>query len=456
MTKDELWQAALAEIELNISKATFITWFRNTSIFSQKDTGVVIAVPNGFSKEWLENKFNKLILKTLRNISPEIRDVAFVIESKKQPLIKTPASRKKVPLGSAINDQLSFEQFSADKETNLNPRYRFDNYIVGGSNELAHAASLSVSQKLGKEYNPLFIYGGVGLGKTHLLQALGNAVKEKHKNAKVQYLTCEKFTNEFISAIQGQKTKDFREKYRKIDLLIIDDIQFLARKERTQEEFFHTFNALYENNKQIVLSSDRAPASIEFLEERLRSRFQGGMIADIGYPDFELRVAILRSKIIEKNIDLSDDVIQYIAEHVQNNIRELEGTLNILLASSKMGGAEITLEKTKKYLTHVIKRPRKIISLKKIIKATADFYDVTEKDILSQNRKREIAHPRQVVMYLLRENLKYSYPLIGSKLGGRDHTTVIHACSKISRELKNNNEQLAEEISFLKQEIYNF
>jgi len=457
VNKDELWQSALAEIELdtNISKANFVTWFRNTSISAQKDGGVVIGVPNAFSKEWLENKFNKLILRTLRGISPDIKEISFIIESKKQTAAKAQRQQRKSVMPPSFSDQLSFEQFSVDKETNLNPKYKFENYIVGASNELAHAASLSVAQNPGKEYNPLFIYGGVGLGKTHLLQSIGNALKEKHKNTQVQYLTCEKFTNEFISAVQGQRIKDFREKYRKIDLLIMDDVQFIAHKERTQEELFHTFNALYEDNKQIVLSSDKAPHLIDSLEERLRSRFQGGMTADIGHPDFEMRVTILRAKIKERNTELSDEVIQYIADHTQSNIRELEGTLSVLLASSKMAGLELTLEKTKKYLAQSIRRPRRIISLKKILKVVADFYDVTEKEILSQNRKRDIAHPRQVVMYLMREDLKYSYPLIGSKLGGRDHTTVIHACSKISRELKNNNEQLQEEVSFLKQEIYN-
>jgi chromosomal replication initiator protein len=455
MTKEELWQAALAEIELSISKATFVTWFRNTSISAQKNGGVVVSVPNGFSKEWLENKFNKLILKTLRNISPDVKEISFIIESNKQAGAKSQRLHKKPFDFPLLADQLSFEQFSVDKETNLNPKYTFDNYIVGASNELAHAASSSVAQNPGKEYNPLFIYGGVGLGKTHLLQAVGNTIREKHPKAKIQYLTCEKFTNDFINAIRAQKIKEFRENYRKLDLLIIDDVQFITHKERTQEEFFHTFNTLFESNRQIILSSDRSPKAIDSLEERLRSRFQGGMIADIGYPDYEMRVAILRAKVKEKNVELPATVVEYIAEHIQNNIRELEGTLNVLLASSKMGGAEITLEKTKKYLDPIIKRPRRIVSLKKVLKAAANFYDISEKDILSQNRKRDIARPRQVVMYLLREDLKYSYPLIGTKIGGRDHTTVIHACSKISQELKDNNEDLAEELNLIKQDIYN-
>jgi len=454
MTKEELWQATLAEIELNISKANFNTWFRNTSIRSQKEGGVTISVPNGFSKEWLENKFNKVIFKTLRDLAPDIKEVSFVIESKKQAAQKNLRSSHKTAPYPSLTDQLTFEQLNIDRGTNLNPKYVFDSFVVGSSNELAHAAAFSVVQKLGKEYNPLFIYGGVGLGKTHLLQAIGNAVKEKKKGKKIQYLSCEKFTNEFIVAVHNQKIKEFREKYRKVDLLIIDDIQFIARKERTQEEFFHTFNALYEDNKQIVLSSDRPPKSIEYLEERLRSRFEGGMTADIGYPEFETRVAILNKKIKEQKVRLSNDVIHYIADNIHNNVRELEGALNILLASSRLDRSEITLEKTRKYLRHVVRRPRRVVSLKKILKAVADLYDVTEKDLLSQNRKREIAHPRQILMYFMREELKNSYPLIGAKLGGRDHTTVIHACSKIGQAIKDNNEQIVDEINLLKQEVY--
>lgn len=454
MTKEELWQATLAEIELNISKANFNTWFRNTSIRSQKEGGVVISVPNGFSKEWLENKFNKVIFKTLRDLAPETKEVAFVIESKKQAAQKTLHASRKAPAYPSLTDQLTFEQLNIDGRTNLNPKYVFDSFVVGSSNELAHAAAFSVAQKPGKEHNPLFIYGGVGLGKTHLLQAIGNMVKEKKKGKKIQFLSCEKFTNEFIVAVHNQKIKEFREKYRKVDLLIIDDIQFLARKERTQEEFFHTFNALYEDNKQIVLSSDRPPKSIEFLEERLCSRFEGGMTADIGYPEFETRVAILNKRLRERKVRLSNEVIHYVAENIHNNVRELEGALNILLASSRLEGSAVTLEKARKYLSHVVKRPRRVVSLKKILKAVAGLYDVTEKELLSQNRKREIAHPRQILMYFMREELKNSYPFIGSKLGGRDHTTVIHACSKIGQALKDNNEQIAEEINLLKQEVY--
>lgn len=455
VTKEELWQTALTEIELNISRANFVTWFRNTSITDKKDGVVVISVPNGFSKEWLENKFNKIILKALRALSPDIRDFAVFIEAKKNLVHKPHRPAPKNPSLAFFNDQLSFEQFEVDKETNLNPRYKFANYIVGSSNELAHAAAISIAQNPGREYNPFFVYGGVGLGKTHLMHAVGNAMKEQQPGTRIRYINTETFTNEFITAIHDQTLKPFREKYRLVDVLIIDDIQFIARKERTQEEFFHTFNTLYANNKQIILSSDRPPKSIDFLDDRLRSRFEGGMIADIGYPELEMRVAILRAKVKERGISLSEEVVEYIADHIINNIRELEGALNIVLALLKTSNSEITLEKAKKSLEYIIKKPRKSINFKKLIKCIADFYDVSEKDILSQNRRREIAYPRQVMMYLMREEMKCSFPLIGARLGGRDHTTVIHACAKIGEILKSNNEQTVEEIALIKREIYN-
>lgn len=455
MTKDELWQKTLADIELNVSRASFITWFRNTSVLTKYDGGVVISVPNGFSKEWLENKFNKLVLKTLRGLSPDVKEFSVVVQAKKTGQEKT---ARPSPRGKLFNvdagDQLSFEQFEVDKDTNLNPKFRFQNYIVGSSNELAHAAAVSVVERPGKEFNPLFIYGGVGLGKTHLLHAIGNELKDKLKTARIQYINAETFTNEFINAVRAQTLEKFRSKYRPVDVLIIDDIQFIAHKERTQEEFFHTFNTLYNNNKQVILSSDKPPKSINFLDDRLRSRFEGGMVVDIGYPEYEMRLTILKTKAKERNFRVSEEIFEYIANRIQSNIRELEGVLNILIASAKTSGAELTLDKVKKNLDYAIKRPKKSISIKKIIDCIASFYDISAKELLSQNRRREIAHPRQVMMYILREEMKYSYPTIGSRLGGRDHTTVIHACNKINEGLKRNDEQLAEEINLLKQEIY--
>jgi len=454
MTKEELWQNALTEIELNISKASFVTWFRNTSIIAKKDGGVIISAPNGFSKEWLENKFNKLVLKTLRSLSPDIKEFSVLIQSKKPQSSKLHRTDSRDKLYHQASDQLNFEQFDIDKETNLNPKYRFHNYIIGSSNELAHAAAMSIVQNPGKEFNPFFVYGGVGLGKTHLLHAIGNEFKDKVKDARILYINAETFTNEFINAVRAQTLESFRSKYRPIDTLIIDDVQFIAHKERTQEEFFHTFNALYAHNKQIVISSDKPPQSIDFIDERLKSRFEGGMVVDIGYPEYEMRLTILKAKAKERGVELEDEIFDYIANHIHSNIRELEGALNIIIASGKASDLKITIEKAKKSLAYIIKKPRKSVGVKKILKCIADFYEIPEKEIISQNRRREVAHPRQVMMYLMREEMKCSYPLIGSRLGGRDHTTVIHACNKISESLKKNDEQLAEEINLLKQEIY--
>lgn len=449
INEQELWQKVLTSIELQISKANFITWFKNTHISSKKSGVVSVAVPNGFTKEWLENKYNKFILRALREITTEIKEVRYVIENKKPAL---PIENKMA--GQEDNDlkenQLAFEELQIDRNTNLNAKYTFSSFVVGPSNELAHAAASSVVKNPGLAYNPLFIYGGVGLGKTHLLQAIGNELSDTKK---VVYISSEKFTNEFITAIQNHDLGSFKNKYRKKDVLIIDDIQFIAGKEQTQEEFFHTFNALHEENKQIILSSDRPPRAIPTLEERLRSRFEGGMLVDIGYPDYETRVAILKSKIKNKNISLNKDVIEYIANNIKKNIRELEGALNLVIASSKLYRNEVTFEQTKKILAHIVERPKKLINHKRIFKTVASFYEIEEKELLGKNRKQEIVLPRQIAMFLMREELKGSYPYIGDRFGGRDHTTVIHACVKIGEKIKQSSD-FEEEINLLKQQLY--
>ncbi|MDX1535235.1 MAG: chromosomal replication initiator protein DnaA [Candidatus Spechtbacterales bacterium] len=450
MHEQELWQIVLTDIEEQISKANFVTWFKNTYISSKKDGVVSVAVPNGFSKEWLEKKYNKYILKSLRNNANEVKDVKYVIENKK-PSVQVAENTKQQRKKDEDDTQLQFEELQIDKNTNLNPKYTFDSFVVGASNELAHAAALSVVNNPGTTYNPLFIYGGVGLGKTHLLQAIGNELSKNKRS--VVYLTSEQFTSEFISAVQNQNIESFKNKYRKKDLLIIDDIQFIAGKEGTQEEFFHTFNALHERNKQIILSSDRPPKAIPTLEERLRSRFEGGMLIDIGYPDYETRVAILKIKIKDKNVSLSEEVINYIASHIQKNVRELEGALNLIIASSKLHKNEISLDQAKKVLAHLTQKPKKPITFKKIFKTVTSFYEVDEKDLISKNRKREVVLPRQVAMFLMRTEMKSSYPYIGEKFGGKDHTTVIHACDKIERKLKENS-SFEEEFNFIKQQLY--
>jgi len=459
VTNKELWQTALGEIELSVSKANYITWFKNTNIFSKKEGRVVIEVPNAFTKEWLENKYNKFILKALRNVSKDIKEVIYVISCKKGE--KANLKKKKVlkKVESQLSEeqlseeQLNFNQFDVDKKTNLNARYNFDNFVVASFNELAYAAAQSVIKSPGNSYNPLFVYGGVGIGKTHLLQAMGNAIIRGDSSKKIIYVSSEKFTDDVISAILNNGMDKLKNYYRKIDVLIIDDIQFLAHKEKTQEEFFHTFNALYENNKQIILSSDRPPRAIPTLEERLRSRFEGGMIADIGYPDIETRIVILKTKIKELNLELSDEILNYIASNVQKNIRELEGALNRIIAFVRLNNSIPTQNQVVKILKTITSNPKKRTNYKNIIKTVAEFYDVDIKDLSNHSRKKEIVKPRQIAMYLLREELKSSYPFIGAKLGGRDHTTAIYSYEKIYKE-KEDNESLEDELNLIRQRLY--
>ncbi|MCX6764613.1 MAG: chromosomal replication initiator protein DnaA [Candidatus Nealsonbacteria bacterium] len=448
MTKEELWQAVLAQIQFNISKANFATWFRNTEILEEKEGKLLVSVPNAFSKEWLEQKYNKFVLKTLHDLNEGIKEVEYIINrtggqvEKQKKYFSTPQS---VP-------QLEFEELKVSKETNLNPKYTFENFIVGPFNEMAQAAGWAISENPGAIYNPLFVYGGVGLGKTHLIQAIGNKISENFPDKKIKYASSEKFITGIVGAIKNGSIESFKQENQKIDVLIIDDIQFLAGKEKTQEEFFHLFNALYEKNKQIVLSSDRFPKAIPALEERLRSRFEGGMIADIGHPDYETRLAILKIKSKQKEVEFSDKVLEFIASNVQTNIREIEGALNRLIACQRLNGKIPDLETAKNLLKNIIKAPPRVISSDQLIKAVADFYNLKEEDILNNSRRKEIVRPRQVVMYLLREELKCSFPTIGRKLGGKDHTTIIYGCEKIAKESEKN-EVLVEEIKLIKQKI---
>ena len=445
MTREELWQALLAQIQFNISQANFATWFKNTEILSKKNGEVLISVPNNFSKEWLENKYHKTIFKILQNLDEEVKEVKYTVpfRSKVKDFVLTRESDE---------EQLEFPEFKVNKETNLNPRYSFENFIVGPFNELAQAAAWAISQNPGFVYNPLFIYGGVGLGKTHLLQSVGNEIIKNFPNKKVKYVSSEKFTSGVVSSIKNHSIENFKAFYREIDALIIDDVQFLAGKEKTQEEFFHTFNALYENNKQIIISSDRSPKAISSLEERLRSRFEGGMIADISIPDYESRVAILKTKSQERKATFPDSILEYIASNIQRNIRELEGALNRLIAYQKLNNQTPDLELVKVLLKNIISPSNKVANFKKIIQAVAEFHDLKEKDLLTASRKKEIVRPRQIAMYLLRSELKGSFPFIGRKFNNKDHTTVIYACNKISKEIETD-EKLNEEIDLIKERI---
>jgi chromosomal replication initiator protein len=445
MTQEEIWQSVLAQIQLNISRANFATWFKDTRVLEIKEGQAVILVPNSFAKEWLENKYHKSIFKILHGLNEGVREIRYIVNK---------TETKALPKAPAIEtEQLEFQEFKVDKETNLNPRYAFDNFIVGPFNELAQAAAQAVSKKPGSVYNPLFLYGGVGLGKTHLLQAIGNEILKNTVSKKIKYISSEKFTSGVVSSIRNHEMEKFKATYQEIDVLIIDDVQFLAGKEKTQEEFFHVFNSLYEKNKQIIISSDRPPKSISALTERLRSRFEGGMIADIGYPDFETRLAILKAKAEEKKVIFQENIYEYLASNIQKNIRELEGALNRLVAYQKMNKQSPDLDSIKSLLKNILFSPTKVATPRKIIEAVAEFYDLKEKDLLDSCRKKEIVRPRQVAMYLFREELKSSFPFIGKKLGGKDHTTAIYACEKIRKELEKN-QTFAEEINLIKQKIF--
>lgn len=452
MTNEELWKAVLGEMELSLTRANFITWFKNTTIVARDHSSIVVSVPNGFIKEWLENKFNKKILQSIRVLTPEIREVKYSIGKPKIELARQDISR--IILEKELEDKTdSPADTDIDRATNLNKRYSFDSFVVGGNNEMAHAASLAVTKNLGKIYNPLFLYGGVGLGKTHLLQAVGNKVSE-NKDRKVLYIPAERFTAQIVEALMNRTIEDLKAQYARLDLLILDDVQFIAGKVKAQEIVFATFNELYGKNKQIILSSDRPPAAIPTLEERLRSRFEGGMIADVGLPDLETRLAILKQKLIGKDITLNEEILTYIATHMQKNIRELEGALNRVVAFSQIYNKVPDIKEVKNILNTYLSTPYKKTSPQAILKAVADFYNISGADLIKRSRKKEVVRPRQVAMFLLRDETKLSFPEIGQKLGGRDHSTVIHACEKIRIEA-GVDEPLKQELTLIKERVYN-
>lgn len=437
MNTKQLWKNCLGEIETEISKANFSTWFKNTSIVKEEGGVVYVGVPNEFVRDWLINKYHKLITKTIANTYENMRAVEYVIvkmETLKQEITVT---------NETIEKELPLKDLYINPEDNLNPRYRFDSFIVGTFNELAYAAAQAIIESPGTKYNPFFVYGGTGLGKTHLIQAIGNSIKNKHPNKKVHYITLEKFATDFINSLQNNKANSFKEKYRKYDLLIIDDIQFIGKMEKIQEELFHTFNTFHENNKQIVFSSDKHPNYIPELADRLKSRFAAGMIVDISEPEYESRLAILKIKLREFNIELAEELVEYVAGVVQGNIRELEGSLNLIVCQYRLKNKPLSLVEIKNLLKNNMK-PKKNIAIKDIVKTVSEYYKLDESSIYEKTRKKEIVRARQVVMYLLREDFNVSYPLIGQKLGGKDHTTVIHSCLKIKTDLKNDPQFLQE------------
>lgn len=435
----ELWEYVLTQVELSISPANFNTWFRNSFIVKITEDGVVhIGVPSQFFKDWYLKKFNTMLLKIIRDVSYEFRNIEYSIvkdENRKvQKEVKNTRGAMELPL----------EDFYINKSDNLNPRYTFDTFVIGSFNNLAYSAAQAALERPGITYNPLFIYGDTGRGKTHLIQAIGNQYKKMYQGRKVFYLTSEKFVVDYTDSVQAGSANRFKDKYRQYDLLIMDDIQFLSKKEKTQEELFHLFNALYDTNKQIIFSSDRAPAAIPDIADRLKGRLASGMTVDISEPDPESRMAIVRKKAASHGVILSDEVVEYVATTMNGSIRELEGMVNSIICHAQVKGAAPDIAEVRQSLRSFT-RPQKNISVKNVVDKVAEFYGIDEESIYEKTRRREVVRPRQIIMYLLREDFHISYPTIGTKLGGRDHTTVIHSCEKIKREIIVDNE-LSQEI----------
>jgi chromosomal replication initiator protein len=432
--KSALWQTVLGEIELSVSRANFVAWFKNTELLEQDGSHIIVGVPNIFVKQQFEVKFNEQIVQTLRRNGIDVERVTYTISSSTK---KPRPSIERTPIATAAS--LAQEEVIAppmpSSQSGLNPKYTFDSFIVGSSNELAYTACQAVAKDPGTKYNPLFLYGGVGLGKTHLIQAVGSEIAHRNKNARILYISCETFVNDFLDHIRFKK-KGFSSRYRNVDVLIVDDMQFIAGKEKTQEEFFHTFNALHQANKQIIISSDKPPKAIPTLEERLRSRFEWGMAIDIQSPDFETRCAILQTKANQTGTSLPRDTVEYLASTIQTNIRELEGALNQLLALCEMRGMEPDLATAQAMLGNVrVSRPHHLTA-RQVIEKTAKHFQLEPIDITSPKRDKHIVVPRQIAMYLLRSELHLSFPKIAVELGRKDHTTAIHSVEKIEKAIK--------------------
>lgn len=434
----ELWEYVLSQVELSVSSANFNTWFQNSCITRIEDGIVHIGLPSLFFKEWYLKKFNTLLLKILRDVSYEYRNIEYQVV---KDIARKPRETKRI---QAVSPELPLDDFYINKSDNLNPRYTFDTFVVGAFNELAFTAAQAALARPGIIYNPLFIYGDTGRGKTHLIQAIGNHYKKQYPNRKVYYLTSDRFGNEYTDSLQSGTANRFKEKYRQYDLLIIDDVQFFSKKDKFQEELFHLFNYLYDNNKQIIFSSDRAPVAIPDIADRLRGRFASGMTVDISEPDAESRVNIVRKKLANSGVIVEDEVAEFVASAVPGSIRELEGYINNIVCQTQIKGTPPDIAEVRQSLRSFT-RPSKNFSVKNVVSKVAEFYGIEEESIYEKTRRREVVRPRQVIMYILREDFSVSYPTIGSKLGGRDHTTVIHSCEKVKREIVDDAE-LAKEI----------
>src|SRR6266852_1232151 len=449
MTPDQIWQAAQEELRFQLSKPSYETWLKNASLVAQEKNAFRIGVPTKLAKDWLEDRYSAVIKETLSALVSGDVSVAFEVVA---------GSREARSHGAdtavAVAEEPPVEEVTLDEASQLNPKFQFQTFVVGNNSRFAHAACRAVAESPAKAYNPLFLYGGVGLGKTHLMHAIGHAVLEKYKRRKVAYVTSEKFMNEMITSIQEGKMTDFRTRYRTVDVLLIDDIAFLAGKDRTQEEFFHTFNSLHELNRQIVISSDRPPKEIPTLEDRLRSRFEWGLIADIQSPDFETRLAILHSKLGDNSSLVPEDVLSFIAHKVQRNIRELEGALTRVQAFAAVHQRQVDEDEAARLLSDIIPAgTRKPINVERIQALVADYYNVTLEDMKGKRRDKHIVFPRQVAMFLVREETPSSLPAIGKAFGGRDHTTALHSIEKIANELKED-ERLRYEVQAIKERLY--
>lgn len=447
MDTSSAWQTVLGELEVSLSKANFTTWFKNTKLLSIKGGDVTIGVPNIFTKEWLENKYHKQISEALRKALPQVDSVTYRVGT------SAPQVEEIVEEIETIAAIQEAEEVAAEDIGNLNPKYVFENFVVGDGSKLAFAAAQSVAKSPGSVYNPLFIYGGVGLGKTHLMQAVGHHILKQDPKKKIEYISSEKFTTDFIASLNKQAS-GFKDKYRGVDVLMVDDMQFLAGKEQTQVEFFHTFNALHQAGKQIIIASDRPPKAIPTLEERLQSRFEWGLLVDIQAPELETRIAILDQKAKAKGFHIPLEALNYIAKQIPNNVRELEGALNRICAYCELNNTQPSLDSVTNILGGLLAGSRRrTLNSKQVIEKVADFYDVDYDEIVGSKRDKEIVMPRQVSMYLIREELHLSYPKIAKEIGRKDHTTIMHGVEKIEHEI-DSNERLRQEINLIKERFY--
>lgn len=446
MTNQQLWQAIIGDLEVTLSKANFNTWFKNTGIIEKNDDYIVVGVPSNFTKDWISSKYHNSLLKSLKSIAPEVKTIKYYVGHFKANSQSSETSKPETKTETV-------DKKPQNTPSTLNPLYTFETFVIGQNNELAHAASTAVAKNPGAQYNPLFIYGGVGLGKTHLMHAVGHKMLAFNPNAKILYVTSEKFTNDYIASISQKRIEDFKKLYRNVDMLLVDDIQFIAGKEQTQEEFFHTFNELRDKGKQIILTADRLPKDIHAIEQRLISRFEWGMVADIGAPNLETRMAILQTKLSKKGVEIPKEVIEFIAENIVNNIRELEGALNKLLVYQQLENKPLNLEHAKTILANIVNAKKKAVTLNKIAESVASFYSITVDDLLKQSRRKEFVKPRQTAMYLARKELGSSFPSIGEFFGGRDHTTVMHGVEKVENAVKAN-DGIKQEVELILEKIY--